>query len=695
MIRGVILGIFILIQAALFAQSDIAQLKMALQEADGEKKVQILNQLADLHLDRSPDMVNYYADQALSETRVLEDRFMNEIGNEDLHVPNIIRYQAEAYLLKGQAFEKKGDTKKAIQFYKTARRKAGTVNINEISAAATEHLKRNGKGGEIGKQILSELKEPAIKVLEDFVLNTQINPEIIDATAKVIAPIAENSKNKGQHNKAIEYFEMLLKYEKNSDELAKTHNNLSELYAATNQPEKAQKHHKAALEYASQANAATPPSTPEPPAPKSEDLRKDIQALVEGAETMTTPKIEQEEQVRKENKSLLSNAERHAKQGNYQKSYEELRQYAIRQELIHQLKFQRQEDSLLLSTQLAKIDQLMLEQAIQKSESEKFLSTRKWLFFSLGLILLILALLTALFFNKRKAHSKMKQAYDQLADTHIKLKSAQTQLVSSEKMASLGQLTAGIAHEINNPVNFISGNITPLKHDVKDLLTILNAYEQAIDQEHLMEKFHSVKQLREELEIDYVTEEIEELLDGIDEGANRTTEIVKGLRTFARLDDGDWKRFDLHHGLDSTLALLKNRLNNIEILKDYHSIPEIEGYPGKLNQVFMNLLNNAVQAMPDGGLIHLITFPYPDEIEIRIRDTGKGIPKEVRNRIFEPFFTTKEIGEGTGLGLSISHGIIQQHGGSIEIESFEGQGTEVVIRLPIMQKISDQGQSIS
>lgn len=691
MIRGVILGIFILLQTILFAQSDIAQLKMQLQEARGENKVQILNQLAHLHLDRSPDMVNYYADQALSETRILEDQFMNEIGNDDLHVPNIIRLQAEAYLLKGQAFEKKGDIKKAIQFYKTARRRARTVNVGDIAQEANEHLKRHGKGGELGEKILEGLKEPATKILEDLVLNAQVNPEIIDATAKVIAPIAENSKNKGEVDKAIQYFEMLLKYENDRDELIKAHNNLGELYAAKNQPEKSQKHHDAALQYASQPATVSPPASPKPPAPKTvEETRKDIKALVEGAETLTTPKIEAEEQVREQNKSLLNKAEKHAKQGNYQKSYEELRQYAIRQELIHQLKFQRQEDSLMLKTQFAKIDQLVLEQAIQKAESEKFLSTRKWLFFSLGLILLIVALLTALFLNKKKAHNKMKQAYDQLADTHLKLKSAQTQLVSSEKMASLGQLTAGIAHEINNPVNFISGNITPLKHDVKDLLTILNAYEQAIDQERLNEKFKSVQQLRKELEIDYVTEEIEELLDGIDEGANRTTEIVKGLRTFARLDDGDWKRFDLHHGLDSTLALLKNRLNNIEILKDYHSIPEIEGYPGKLNQVFMNLLNNAVQAMPDGGLIHLITFPYPDEIEIRVRDTGKGIPKEIRNRIFEPFFTTKEIGEGTGLGLSISHGIIQQHGGTIEIESFEGQGTEVIIRLPIMQKVSEQ-----
>ena len=353
------------------------------------------------------------------------------------------------------------------------------------------------------------------------------------------------------------------------------------------------------------------------------------------------------------------------------------------------MKYQEQarKDSLLISSKIQEVDKLLFQQALQEAEAEQLQATRTWLFVSLGLIVLIAALLTSLFLNKQKAHKRMKQAYDQLADTHSKLKSAQTQLVSAEKMVSLGQLTAGIAHEINNPVNFISGNITPLKHDVQDLLTVLNAYEQAIDQANLEERFESVEKLREELEIDYVTSEIEELLEGIDEGASRTTEIVKGLRTFARLDDGDWKRFDLHNGLDSTLALLKNRMDNIDLLKDYGNVPEIEGYPGKLNQVFMNLMNNAIQAMPEGGLIHLITYPYPDEIEIRIRDTGKGIPEEVRNRIFEPFFTTKDVGEGTGLGLSISHGIIQQHGGTIKIESQDGQGTEVIIRLPIHQEM--------
>ncbi|MEO1807505.1 MAG: ATP-binding protein, partial [Bacteroidota bacterium] len=244
-------------------------------------------------------------------------------------------------------------------------------------------------------------------------------------------------------------------------------------------------------------------------------------------------------------------------------------------------------------------------------------------------------------------------------------------------------LTAGIAHEINNPINFISGNIHPLRNDVEDLMTLLKAYDEAVGKLEKAEAFAEIQSLKEELEIDYITEEIQELILGIDEGANRTTEIIKGLRNFARMDEEERKSYDVHQGIDSTLALLRNQAgHDIEIVKSYGDIGQIHAYPGKINQVFMNILSNGIQAMPDGGMLNIQTQPVKDGVEIRVRDTGMGMSEEVQKRIFEPFFTTKPVGEGTGLGMSISHGIIEQHEGTIEVSSIVGQGTEIMIYLP-------------
>ncbi|WNJ16888.1 ATP-binding protein [Pontibacter sp. G13] len=325
----------------------------------------------------------------------------------------------------------------------------------------------------------------------------------------------------------------------------------------------------------------------------------------------------------------------------------------------------------------------------QKMEQEAELDQqfRRFLFIVLACLGAIATLLSFLFVTKRKAHKEVSHAYDELEDAHQQLKTAQTQLVSAEKMASLGQLTAGIAHEINNPINFISGTIEPLKNDVSDMISLLKTYELIIEREELRHKFEDAINLKQEIELDYLLEEIEELLAGIDEGAGRTTEIVKGLRIFARLDESDRKRFDVHSGLDSTLALLKSSLGHIEVIKDYQEIPDIEGFPGKINQVFMNVLSNAIQAMPEGGTIAIRTRRTEEAVTVSIQDQGMGIPEEVKDRIFEPFFTTKDVGEGTGLGLSICHGIMEQHGGSIDIKSQIGQGTEVILTLPLQQEL--------
>jgi signal transduction histidine kinase len=255
--------------------------------------------------------------------------------------------------------------------------------------------------------------------------------------------------------------------------------------------------------------------------------------------------------------------------------------------------------------------------------------------------------------------------------------------VQSEKMASLGQLTAGIAHEINNPVNFVTSNVSPLRRDIADLLAILTQYENLVATQQFQEKFRAVEELKKKLEFPHLQQEIENLLNGIQEGARRTTEIVRGLRNFTRLDEDERKPADINKGIESTLLMLQHQLKNrVEVIKDFGNMPEIMCYPGKLNQAFMNILVNASQAIAGPGKICIKTSYDGEIVAISIKDTGKGMTEEVKRRIFEPFFTTKDVGEGTGLGLSITYGIIEEHDGNIEVYSTPGKGSEFIITLP-------------
>lgn len=286
---------------------------------------------------------------------------------------------------------------------------------------------------------------------------------------------------------------------------------------------------------------------------------------------------------------------------------------------------------------------------------------------------------------------ELANANNELSLTLTNLKSAQAQLVDAEKMASLGQMTAGIAHELNNPINFVSGNITPLKRDIDDIFQVIEQLETiSPDDSELHEKVRGIHQLSKELELPFIRSEIGQLLKGIEDGANRTSAIVRGLRVFSRLDEDALKKADVNECLISTLIILKSNMRGeATIIEDLdESMKEISCFPGKLNQVFMNIINNAVQATAGLGRtkeerkIWITTRFEPELVTIRIKDNGVGIPDDVKQRIFDPFFTTKEVGEGTGLGLSIVLGIINDHHGKIEVESQEGVGTEFIITLP-------------
>jgi len=289
-------------------------------------------------------------------------------------------------------------------------------------------------------------------------------------------------------------------------------------------------------------------------------------------------------------------------------------------------------------------------------------------------------------------NEKLAFQKDELAKTLENLHETQSHLIQSEKMASLGVLTAGIAHEINNPVTYINAGIVSLELNINEFNEILKISDE-ITIKNTNEKLKQLKELKEKLDYELLIPETQKLIGGIKDGTERVTNIVKGLRTFSRLDEDVLKFADIQEGLDSTLIMLRSRYKDrIKIIKNYGKIAQIECYPGKLNQVFMNVLSNAIDAIESSGSIWITTSYGSGEkmensnnknkfILISIKDNGKGMPEGFKSKIFEPFFTTKVVGKGTGLGLSISHGIIKKHNGTIEVNCSK-EYTEFIIKLP-------------
>lgn len=289
---------------------------------------------------------------------------------------------------------------------------------------------------------------------------------------------------------------------------------------------------------------------------------------------------------------------------------------------------------------------------------------------------------------------ELKTSNEELNKTLKDLKEAEMQLVESEKMASLGQLTAGIAHEINNPINFVTSNVKPLKRDVQMVIDMLNQIEEISLQDGTVDdKKQKIDELKQEYDFDYLKTEIDYLINGINEGSSRTAEIVKGLRIFSRLDEDDLKKADINEGLESTLVIVNNQLDNrIDVIKQFSELPLVECYPGKLNQVFMNMISNALHAIKSrykedkGGALTISTSASDTHVLVSIKDNGTGMDENTKKKLFEPFFTTKDVGEGTGLGLSIAYNTIVKHNGSITVNSELGAGTEFIIEIPIIHQ---------
>jgi signal transduction histidine kinase len=296
--------------------------------------------------------------------------------------------------------------------------------------------------------------------------------------------------------------------------------------------------------------------------------------------------------------------------------------------------------------------------------------------------------------------AKLEDAFNKEQDTNQKLetilsdlKETQSQLVQAEKMSSLGQLTAGVAHEINNPINFVYAGANTLKDLIEDLSSLIREYNSLnsdLPAEEINRKLAEIDKKKKEMYFDEIEDDIKGLVDDILHGAERTQAIVKSLRTFTRLDENELKQTNLHENLDSTLIILNTKLQDrVEIVKDYSEfLPDIECFAGPINQVFMNVISNAVQAIKDKGEIVVCTIHLEAsaQVQIEISDNGKGMSEETKQKLFDPFYTTKDVGEGTGLGLSIVHGIIEKHKGEITVESELGKGSIFRIVLPVRQE---------
>jgi PAS domain S-box-containing protein len=274
--------------------------------------------------------------------------------------------------------------------------------------------------------------------------------------------------------------------------------------------------------------------------------------------------------------------------------------------------------------------------------------------------------------------------------SEIMLQQMQGQVIQQEKMASIGQLAAGVAHEINNPMGFITSNLTSLSKYADRFDEYIAALQQSLFSCPTHPDTVEIDKLRQKLKVDYLISDVRELVNESLDGANRVQRIVQDLKSFSRVDQVECCRTNLNKALETTINIAWNELKYIATLdRNFGDIPEILCYPQQLNQVFLNLLVNAAQAMEKQGNIIVSSWSDDDHVFVSVKDNGKGMPKEVQKRVFEPFFTTKEAGKGTGLGLSISADIIRKHGGEMSVESEPGAGTTFIVKLPLNSPLQE------
>lgn len=279
------------------------------------------------------------------------------------------------------------------------------------------------------------------------------------------------------------------------------------------------------------------------------------------------------------------------------------------------------------------------------------------------------------------ALTALRHKQDEQTQLLRKLEAANNQLLQSEKLAAIGQLAAGVAHEINNPIGYVFSNLKTLGGYVHDLLKIIDAVDSA-------STLDDIRQLKKSLEYEYIRSDVEAVISESEDGIDRVKRIIGALKDFSHIEEEEFRPANLHRGIDTTLNVVNNELKyKAEVVKEYGNLPEVECIPSQINQVIMNLLVNSAHAIEQFGRITLRSGHEKEWVWLEIEDTGKGIEPKLLNRIFEPFFTTKPVGKGTGLGLALSYSIIQKHHGRIEVFSEVGQGTRFRVWLPVQQPI--------
>ncbi|RNI21979.1 tetratricopeptide repeat-containing sensor histidine kinase [Rufibacter latericius] len=719
--KSMVLLLAFLLSKVLFAQTAPQDsLQALLKTARDTSRVNLLLELSKAHNGSDQAKAIAFAKQALEESRThnfpkgeayalksLGLAYVNEGG-----YPEVIRYWEQSLAIFNQLGDKVGASNmlnnigviysiqgweaKAIEFYLKAL-KEGEESGNKLRiATALLNI-----GVEYGNNPAT-LDKALTYYLKALPLSKEIGDQSMLGT--LTGNIGEIYFAQGNHKKALAYFQEalgILNAAESKDKVAYTLNNIGKVYAARGDLAKAMEQHQKARVIAKSV-AAKLEETQALNYIGQINLKqnKPDQAL---ATFQQSKRIATDLGANHELKdSYAGLAQSYQKLSDYQKAYQYQSLLLGIKDTLYNAETKEKINNLEAAYQSEKkqnqIDLLTKDSQLKQASLERQQVFRNALLAVLGLILIIAVVLFFNIRNKVKANQLLQHKNDEinaqkeelatqrdhLEKTYNNLLNTQDQLVQSEKMASLGQLTAGVAHEINNPINFVSAGIESLRANFTDIMEVATGYFQLKPGADNTQQLQKLEKLKKEIEVEELIQESEQLFSSVKNGATRTKEIVKSLKNFTRLDEDNLKKANLHEGLDSTLVILNNQLKNrIKIVRNYGDLQEVNCYPGQLNQVFMNILNNAAQAIPEEGTIAIKTYADDDFAVIKIRDTGVGMSEEVKKHIFEPFFTTKDVGEGTGLGLSISYGIIEKHKGKIEVESQPGQGTEFTIRIPL------------